>query len=127
MGDDVFYIDGSNSMEVTQERAHLVLDRWSDYHNIVVLGLNDESTLGALEAARISGREEDVIGVGHGATMVGEAYQEINSRLIGSVGYFPERYGEHLIELARRILDGGSVPRENFIEHRVISHAGANS
>jgi ribose transport system substrate-binding protein len=45
-----------------------------------------------------------------------------NSRLIGSVAYFPERYGEQLIALALDILTQRvPVPNEVFIKHQLIT------
>jgi ribose transport system substrate-binding protein len=45
-----------------------------------------------------------------------------HSRLIGSVAYFPERYGEQLVTLAfdiltRRVL----VPNAVFIKHQLLT------
>ena len=119
--EDVFYIDGDNGRGFSYERTLSVLDRWQDYHNIVIFGLNDESALGAVEAARDLGREQDVIGLGHGATLIEEAYEVPDTRFIGSVAYYPEYYGDHLLSLADRILSGDRISNENFIEHRVIS------
>jgi ribose transport system substrate-binding protein len=42
--------------------------------------------------------------------------------LIGSVAYFPERYGEQLISLAVDILSQRiSVPRAVFIKHQLLT------
>jgi ribose transport system substrate-binding protein len=44
------------------------------------------------------------------------------SRLIGSVAYFPERYGEQLIALALDILtERVPVPNAVFIKHQLIT------
>jgi ribose transport system substrate-binding protein len=43
------------------------------------------------------------------------------TRLIGSVAYFPEKYGDRLIKLAFDILQGRNVPPAVFIEHVVIT------
>jgi ribose transport system substrate-binding protein len=45
-----------------------------------------------------------------------------NSCLIGSVAYFPERYGEQLIPLALDILTQRvQVPNAVFIKHQLIT------
>jgi ribose transport system substrate-binding protein len=44
------------------------------------------------------------------------------TRLIGSVGYFPERYGEQLIALAQEILVRRTPPpRAVFIKHQLLT------
>ena len=45
-----------------------------------------------------------------------------NSRLIGSVAYFPERYGEQLVALALDMLTQRVVvPNAVFIKHQLIT------
>jgi ribose transport system substrate-binding protein len=43
------------------------------------------------------------------------------TRLIGSVGFFPEQYGEALIALALDVLSGKPVPPAVFIKHRLVT------
>jgi ribose transport system substrate-binding protein len=44
-----------------------------------------------------------------------------HTRLIGSVAYFPEKYGEGLIRLALDILAKKAVPPAVFIKHRLLT------
>lgn len=118
--DDVLYLDGQNSFEVSQTYSHTVLENWADHEHIVILGLNDETTLGAIEAARQAGRAAHVVGIGQGANFDQFADQAALTRLLGSIGYYPEAYGEHLMDLALRMLAGQKVPTQNFIEHEFI-------
>ena len=46
---------------------------------------------------------------------------ERNTRLVGSVGYFPERYGEDLIRVSLDILNGRPVPPAVFVKHQIIT------
>jgi ribose transport system substrate-binding protein len=43
------------------------------------------------------------------------------TRLVGSVAYFPERYGEELIPLALNILRKKPVPATLFVKHQLIT------
>jgi hypothetical protein len=43
--------------------------------------------------------------------------------LVGSVAYFPERYGDELIPLALSILQKRPTPPAVFIEHQLITPA----
>lgn len=119
--DDVLFLDGANMRETSRERALPVLEHWSRYDHIAILGLNDDSALGALDAAYDLGLAEHVVGVGQGANLLDEAFSQPEGRFIGSVAYFPNHYGEKLVDLSLRLLRGEKVPRENFIEHVCIT------
>lgn len=119
--DNLLYLDSGNLRETTAERFAPLLERWSDYHKIAIIGFNDETAVGALEAARSLGREGDVVAVGHGADLAISWFKRPGSRLIASSAFFPERYGERLLDLARRMLRGESVPRVNYIEHVCVT------
>ena len=100
-------------------RSHL---RRSRSEKILVAAINDPCALGALQAFRDAGREEHCAIVGHNASP--EAHAELakkGSRLIGSVGYFPERYGEGVIPLALDLLAGRAVPPATFIRHEMVN------
>ncbi len=96
--------------------------RRSRAERILVAAINDPCALGALQAFRDAGREEHCAIVGHNASP--DAHAELasrNSRLVGSVGYFPERYGEGVIPLALDLLAGRSVPPATFIRHEMVT------
>jgi ribose transport system substrate-binding protein len=106
-----------NSLELTRE--HL---RRSRSERILVAAINDPCALGALQAFRDAGREEHCAIVGHNASS--EVHAELanpNSRLIGSVGYFPERYGEGVIPLVLDMVAGRPVPPATFVRHEMIT------
>jgi ribose transport system substrate-binding protein len=102
-------------------RNHL---RRSKAERILVAAINDPCALGALQAFRDAGREEHCAIVGHNASP--EAHAELakrGSRLVGSVGYFPERYGEGVIPLALDLLAGRAVPPATFVRHEMVTPA----
>ena len=104
---------------VALTRSHL---RRSRSERILVAAINDPCALGALQAFRDAGREEHCAIVGHNASR--EAHAELaekESRLVGSVGYFPERYGEGVIPLALDLLRGRPVPPATFVRHEMIT------
>jgi ribose transport system substrate-binding protein len=108
-----------NTMALT--RAHL---RRSRSERILVAAINDPCALGALQAFRDAGREDHCAIVGHNASP--EAHAELakkGSRLVGSVGYFPERYGEGVIPLALDLLSGRAVPPATFVRHEMVTQS----
>ena len=94
----------------------------SSAKRILVGCVNDATALGALRAFAESGRPEDCAVVGQNATIAARAaLRQPHSRLIGSVAYFPENYGSHLVPLAMDILRGKPVPSAVFVKHTFIA------
>lgn len=113
---DVLYMDSGSTRSTSAARAHAVLEHWQDCHRIAIIGFNDDTALGGLDAARALDRELDVIAVGQGADLAIDEFRRPDSRLIASPAYFPEQYGKHLVDLALRIFNGERLPRENFMD-----------
>jgi ribose transport system substrate-binding protein len=47
--------------------------------------------------------------------------REPGTRLIGSVAYFPEKYGAEILALALDILHRRSVPPAVFVKHQLVT------
>ena len=83
---------------------------------------NDPSALGALAAMQECGRSDFCAVVSQSNIPEGRVeLRRPGSRLIGSVAYFPERYGEQLIPLALSILSGTRTPPAVFAEHVLVT------
>jgi ribose transport system substrate-binding protein len=120
--DQIHYIDCANTSAISESGVDGILQQFPDDHHIAIISFNDEAAYGALQAARKRNREEDVVIVGQGADrLVHEELRNPQSRLIGSTAYMPERYGEKLMELALKILNGESVPPAVYISHVFIN------
>ena len=90
--------------------------------SVLITAINDTCAIGALRAFEEAGLIDQCAAVGHGA--VRDARVEMrraNSRLIGSVAFFPERYGGAVMKLALAILKNESVPPAAFTAHRLIT------
>ncbi len=106
-----------HSLEVV--RKHLRLTKAG---RVLVSAINDPSVLGALRAFEESGRSHDCAVMGQNASS--EARAELRrqgSRLIGSVAYFPERYGQGILALALDMLQGKPVPPAVFVKHQLVT------
>ncbi|HEY7390231.1 MAG TPA: substrate-binding domain-containing protein [Bryobacteraceae bacterium] len=117
----VKHIDGDGCFEKSLDavRKHL---RSSIARRIILGAINDTSALGALRAFQEAGRAERCAVMSHNASPEGRAeLREPHTRLVGSVGYFPERYGEDLIRVSLDLLNRRPVPPAVFVKHQIIT------
>lgn len=124
--DQAFFLDGKGRYEdsLAVMRRHLARGREK---KILLAALNDPSCLGGLQAFEESGRISGCLAVGHNASI--EARRELRrpgSALIGSVGYFPEKYGDAIIKLALDRIHGREVPSATFVKHRLVHPGNVN-
>jgi ribose transport system substrate-binding protein len=114
-------IDGDGQFAATIERVRKHL-RESKARRVLVGAANDSSALGALRAFQEAGRAFECAVAGQNAEP--EAREELrlpDTRLVASVAYFPEKYGDGLIRLALDILARKAVPPAVFMTHQVIT------
>ena len=93
----------------------------------LIVGVNDPAVLGALRAFEEAGRSEYCVAVGLGA--IPEARAELRrpgSRLIGSIAFFPEHYGENLLRLAVDLLHKKHVPPAVYARHQMVTRQLVN-
>lgn len=99
-------IDGNWRRDRSREAVRRHLET-STASRILLSGINDPSAIGALEAFKDVGRLHNCAIVGQNCSIEARlGMHHPNSRLIGSVAYFPERYGEQLIALAAILPSG---------------------
>lgn len=116
--------DGELGPSFDAVRKHLRLSRSS---RVLVGAINDASALGALRAFEEAGRIECCGVMAHNASPEGRAeLRRPRTRLLGSVAFFPERYGDGLIRLSLDILQRRPVQPAVFIEHKLITPATVN-
>jgi ribose transport system substrate-binding protein len=116
--DHVIKIDTKNTLEESFTQTNNVLGRIPAGVPIMATAINDQATTGILRAVKQGGREADLIAVGMGAdeteTLVNEP------AFIGSVGYFPERYGNFLVPMALAELAGIDLPPTVLQTHVMV-------
>jgi ribose transport system substrate-binding protein len=114
-------LDGKGGYVESMEAVRKFLDK-SRAERILVGTQNDASALGALRALEEAGRAERSAVVGQNATAAGRAeIRRPGTRMIGSVAFFPETYGQHLVSLALEMLQGKAVPPAVFVKHILIT------
>jgi ribose transport system substrate-binding protein len=122
--DKIIRVDGKGNLEDSRTVFADVLTRLSDADHILVSAINDPSAVGALRAAEAANRTDGVMIAGQNATI--EARTEIcrdNPAFIGSVAYFPDRYGDYLIPLAIKLAAGEAPPDQVLIDHLWIDRS----
>lgn len=100
----ILRLDSRGEMERSFElvRRHM---QFSPKRKTLIFGVNDLAVLGALRAFAEVGRNDYCLALGVGAFP--EARNELRfpqTRMIGSIATFPERYGENLVQIALDIL-----------------------
>jgi ribose transport system substrate-binding protein len=121
-GSKLLHIDGRAHVEESREAMAAALRKIRRPARLLVSAFNDLCALGALEAVRAVGREHEVAIVGQNANREGrEELRNPKSRLIASIAYFPERYGDGVLRLAQSILDRGQVPPAAYTAHMVLT------
>jgi ribose transport system substrate-binding protein len=83
---------------------------------IVVVAVNGDAALGALEAAKEVGREADVWVSGQGAEKRFLDVIRTNEHYLGDAAYFPERFGATIVPALLDLIAGKPVPELLLIE-----------
>jgi len=117
----VTHLDGKGDFEHSLDTVRKYLRRTPPKRTLVA-AVNDPMALGALRAFEEAGRSNLCAVVGQNAIRAArEELRRRGTRLIGSVAYFPERYGEELMPLALAILQKKPVPSSVFVKHELIT------
>ncbi len=119
----ITHLDCGNDEESSRKRTLRFLESLVPKAKVLIAAIHDPAALGAVRAIKdVKRNKKTAVVVGQNATM--EARLEMtkaNSCLLGSVGFFPEKYGEQIILLALKILGGEVVPPMSYIEHVLIN------
>ena len=109
--------DFIRSFEMTRKHLQIAPKR-----RTLLAGVNDYSVLGALSAFEETGRGNYCLAVGMGG--VPEARRELRvpaTRLAGTVGFFPEHYGDRMLAIALEILQRKTVPSVNYVPVQLMT------
>jgi len=117
----VTYLDGDGKLGESFEAMRRFLRR-SRGRGFLIGAINDPSALGALRAMQEAGRVASCAIMGQNAAPEGrEELRQPGTRLIGSVAYFPEKYGAEIVAVALDILNRRAVPPAVFVKHQLVT------
>ena len=114
-------LDGRGSFDQVLDVLRKYLRRRRPRRTLVGT-VNDICALAALRAFEEAGAPDQCAVMGQNALRAArDELRRQGTRLVGSVAYFPERYGEELIPLALNILRKKPVPTALFVKHQLLT------
>ncbi len=116
----VHHLDGGGEKDASRTAVAAFL-RPKSRKRLLVAGINDESAIGAVEAAAHARYGIQLAIVGHGGSReIIDLAADPDSPCIGTVSFQPQRYGPDLLDFALPILRGRSAPVGHYVPHEFI-------
>jgi ribose transport system substrate-binding protein len=116
----ILQLDGGGD-EATSQAAAATAFASRSRKRVLVVGINDESAIGATEAARQTSSDLEIAIVGHGGGgEITDIIANPNSPCIGTVAFHAERYGTDLLSFALPIVRGRSAPVLHYVPHEFL-------
>ena len=120
-------LDSGNTSGRSYQQVLTALNDLPSEARLAVLSFNDDAALGALRALQESGRASQAAIIGQGADRpIREEIRKGNPVIVGSTAFMPNAYGESIIDLSLKILEGKSVPPAVYSQHTFVSKANIN-
>lgn len=120
--DDMFiYVDGEGDLLKAQEVVTATLTAHPDKEHILIGTLQDPMGQGSLAAVEAAGRQDQVwiASIGAEIPALTNLRGEPNC-WFGATAGFPEKYGEQIMPLVEKLINGEEIPDENLMEHIFI-------
>jgi ribose transport system substrate-binding protein len=117
----VHWLNGGGRLETSRRAMIGFLKRHPGIRRLLVSAVSDHSAMGAVKALKASRLRESSAVVGHDGDP--DALREIaepDSPYLGTVAFFPERYGRELIELMLRMQRGEPVEPAHYVRHALV-------
>lgn len=121
---DILSYDTRGTLDESRSAALQALRNVPWGRNVLFLGINANSALGALEAAEALGRQSCTAVVSQNVTtQIRHELHRGNPMLIGAVDYFPGSYGERVLRIAEDMLTGKPVAPATYTDHLLVTSA----
>ncbi len=106
----------ADRQDTARDAVATLLDSLPGKSRILVVAMNDDGALGALDAAKAAGREADVWVSGQGAEPRVRDLIRTNEHYLGDAAYFPERFGATIVPAILDLIEARPVPKQLLIE-----------
>lgn len=126
---NIIYVDGEGDLLKAQERVTGLLTANPDKRNILIGTLQDPMGQGAFAAVESAKRQDHVFIASQGAEVPSLA----NLRLpeancwIGSTAATPEKYGDYIIPIVKKMLAGEKVEEKTYVKHFFVDRTNVNT
>jgi ribose transport system substrate-binding protein len=120
----VVHRDGKGTEEGSYLTLMKILRGCSPRDRLLIAAANDSSALGALKAVQECGHQQRAAIIGQGFNPDPRFETEMrtpDSSFIGTVAYFPEKYGSKIIPLVLRWLNHEQVLPSNHTHHILVT------
>ena len=116
----IFHLDGGGDREITKA-AVLGFLKPRSRKRILIVGINDESAIGAVQGAEQARGGAELAIVGHGgSTEIIDIIADPDSPCIGTVSFHPELYGPDLLHFALPLVQGRSAAAAHYVAHEFL-------
>jgi ABC-type sugar transport system substrate-binding protein len=115
-----FTLDGADRVATARVLVTGIASRLPE-GPIIIVGLNEDVILGAIEALRAARRSEDAWYSGQGTDPSIRQTIACDEHYVASVPHFPERFGLPVLESLRMALDGGLPPARVDIPLQLVT------
>jgi ribose transport system substrate-binding protein len=100
------------------------LTRLPGQSHLLVHGINDDVAIGAVKAAQAANRLGDIYVAAQGADPTAWPYLCGNTPFknwVADTGYFPERYGNYIVPILTKLINGQKQPRTVYLKHEAVT------
>lgn len=117
----VHHLDGAGDRSTSKAATEDFLHTLKGRNKVLVVGINDESAIGAAAALANAPSSIESAVVGHGGSQeILELIAQRKSPCIGTVSFHAERYGPDLLNFALPIVQGKSAPVYHYVPYEFI-------
>ncbi len=128
--EQVTYLDAKDNTDGAHQATRKILRSFSGRDCLGIMSLNDDGAWGALRAVREAGRQRFTAVMGMGFDAYPSFVKEMRkpeSPLIGSVAWFPEKYGREVLSIVTRCLNGEAIPPVVYTDHVLVTRENLNA
>jgi ribose transport system substrate-binding protein len=100
---------------------HFIREKKGRVKRLLVAAFSDPLGIGSKRALKEAGLGETSVIASQGGTIDARRHIRRGGTLKASIAYFPESYGERVLKLAIKILEGEHPPLTNHTEHVVLT------
>ncbi len=116
-------VDGGGALDSARTKFADVLTSLPEAKTMVVVGINDDSILGAVAAAKTANRSDQVFLSGQGADPSSWCQIKNNPNWVVDTAYFPEKYGQIGIPYLIDAMKGKTLPKLLLVPHKTLTSA----